>query len=512
MALKPLKSLFPQIDPNPNANLLPESLKLSGFEQRIIIVGGGPSGMHMSACLAAKGYTKVTLLEAEPEIGGKSMTVYDDAQPSVPQEMGTCYLNAQYKLVRSLLEEYDPENTEEEFANEKNGRMVFGVVIADEDKRKYTEGLDYSDWVNEETEKVSCPSCCWCLPDSLQGIPIFVAFAKYLKIHVEIFGRYSYGMPPKPKDWSRINMTAQEFLKQNDLEILTPIFIYSQQVQGYGMLDQVPAFYLLWWNHPDIARNTIGAILGGPPNPGLALLKNGWQSLWLKMKERHSKEVTYITSASVTEIKRSPTVEVTYRQGEKLHTLQGDVVITAIDLFRFRHLICDLAPEEEQIFSQLQGQSLTTTLYKGKTTDHDYTVETWFGRMGFLDDGVGQFYAQRNSRMAARPNVPSNGVELRVAYQYMPKPLQTGDEAKLATVLKENLKSYAGEPEVEILLQKAWGYFPHFENEALVKEFPWKILDLQGKRNTIFIGSSVCFESALDQVAYNLMLLSKMTA
>ena len=36
----------------------------------------------------------------------------------------------------------------------------------------------------------------------------------------------------------------------------------------------------------------------------------------------------------------------------RLHTLQGDVVITAIDLFRFRHLICDLAPEEEKIFSQ----------------------------------------------------------------------------------------------------------------------------------------------------------------
>ena len=54
-------------------------------------------------------------------------------------------------------------------------------------------------------------------------------------------------------------------------------------------------------------------------------------------------------------------------------------------------------------------------------------------------------------------------------------------------------KSYAGEPEVEILLQKAWGYFPHFENEALVKEFPWKILDLQGKRNTIFIGARCGF-------------------
>ena len=41
---------------------------------------------------------------------------------------------------------YDPENTEEAFANEKNGRMVFGVVLADEDKRKFTEGLDFSDW------------------------------------------------------------------------------------------------------------------------------------------------------------------------------------------------------------------------------------------------------------------------------------------------------------------------------------------------------------------------------
>ena len=26
------------------------------------------------------------MLEAEPEVGGKSLTVYDDAQPSVPQE------------------------------------------------------------------------------------------------------------------------------------------------------------------------------------------------------------------------------------------------------------------------------------------------------------------------------------------------------------------------------------------------------------------------------------------
>ena len=35
----------------------------------------------------------------------------------------------------------------------KKGRMVFGVRISDEDKQKYTKGLEYFDWVLEESEK-----------------------------------------------------------------------------------------------------------------------------------------------------------------------------------------------------------------------------------------------------------------------------------------------------------------------------------------------------------------------
>ena len=34
-----------------------------------MIVGGGPAGVHMSACLATKGFKQVTLLEAEAEAG-----------------------------------------------------------------------------------------------------------------------------------------------------------------------------------------------------------------------------------------------------------------------------------------------------------------------------------------------------------------------------------------------------------------------------------------------------------
>jgi len=192
---------------------------------------------------------------------------------------------------------------------------------------------------------------------------------------------------------------------------------------------------------------------------------------------------------------------------------EADVFISAVDLCRFRHLIVDLDPEEETVFSRLTESVLTTTLYKGKTTEHEHTVEFWFGKMGQLSSsGVGQFYGHRNSRMAARPEIPSSGSELRVAYQYMDRPLESGDASKLLHTLQEGLKTYAGEPEVDVKLQKPWPYFPRFDAKGLSEGLPWKILQLQGQRNTIFIGSSVCFESALDCVAYNLMLCKKICA
>ena len=55
----------------PNFQGRHRGLKLSGGpEQRIIIVGGGPSGMHMSACLAAKGYTKAGTKNPNKNPGG----------------------------------------------------------------------------------------------------------------------------------------------------------------------------------------------------------------------------------------------------------------------------------------------------------------------------------------------------------------------------------------------------------------------------------------------------------
>ena len=46
-------------------------------------------------------------------------------------------------------------------------------------------------------------------------------------------------------------------------------------------------------------------------------------------------------------------------------------------------------------------------------------------------------------------------------------------------------------------------YFYHFDEAGLANRLPWRLLRLQGLRNALFVGGSVCFESVNDIVAYN---------
>ena len=55
--------------------------------------------------------------------------------------------------------------------------------------------------------------------------------------------------------------------------------------------------------------------------------------------------------------------------------------------------------------------------------------------------------------------------------------------------------------------EKAWTYYTHYNAKGLLKANPWKILDLQGDNNTFFVHASTNFESVLDIVNYNHMLL-----
>jgi hypothetical protein len=111
----------------------------------------------------------------------------------------------------------------------------------------------------QSAEKSCVASVCFpLLPNSLQYATILKAITKYTSLHHTIFGTYDYGMPPEPSDFSRIDMTAYEFLRAHKLLALLGILRYSQQVQGYGKLETIPAFYMLWWTHPDLLQALVG--------------------------------------------------------------------------------------------------------------------------------------------------------------------------------------------------------------------------------------------------------------
>jgi hypothetical protein len=62
-------------------------------------------------------------------------------------------------------------------------------------------------------------------------------------------------------------------------------------------------------------------------------------------------------------------------------------------------------------------------------------------------------------------------------------------------------------PDWKILKAVTTPYFDHFSNPDLVAELPWKLLQMQGERHTLYVHASTCFESVLDCWAYSNMLL-----
>ena len=53
-------------------------------------------------------------------------------------------------------------------------------------------------------------------------------------------------------------------------------------------------------------------------------------------------------------------------------------------------------------------------------------------------------------------------------------------------------------------------YLAHFDVDGIcAKRYPWRLLEAQGKLNTCWVGSSACYESVLDVVNYNNLLLDR---
>ncbi|CAE8668239.1 unnamed protein product [Polarella glacialis] len=473
----------------------------------VVIIGGRPSGVHMASQLAKRGYTNVTLLEASAELGGKSRTTVD--KDGVPHDMGTCYLSNRYGPIRDLLAEYDPGNAEVDVTNE----MIFGGLQRDGDDKDYTNGVSLVDIMLEKAEEASAiPSACWPICPDFLSTPAFVsAFVNYIRLHKKLLGSYDYGMPPRPRDFAAVDMTAMEFLNKHKLLAMVGLLRYSLQLQGYGVLETVPALYMLWWVHPNLL---LGALKEPADLTQVTMLSKGYQSLWRSMAQAHSAKVKFMTGARVTRILRGDTPSVSFVNANGTPGfLAFDKLIMAVDMSRMAGLVDDLTPDEKDMFSGYSdGLVYCSTLYESDNRPAEFTTSLWMDRMlpnverdGNADGG--RIHAIRNFRVINGIDNVDKLRERRVAFQYLERGLRDGDDAILLKRLEQGLAD-AGDTNVVVLEQKAWPYMPRFTNAGLRQGGPWRVLASQGANNTLWIGSSVCFESVLDVVGYNNRLLA----
>ncbi|KAJ3321624.1 hypothetical protein HDV06_004039 [Boothiomyces sp. JEL0866] len=154
-------------------------------------------------------------------------------------------------------------------------------------------------------------------------------------------------------------MTAIQFLQSNGLMALEGLLRFAQQTQGYGVLEDVPAFYLLWWIHPELLIRTL------EPGYSLQMLSKGYQHLWQSVYEKHQNDVKFIFDARVTSISRGldgSKPKITFGKDGK--SAQFDKLIMAVDLSTQLKLIADLTTEERALFSGHTSSVLTTTLYE----------------------------------------------------------------------------------------------------------------------------------------------------
>eukprot|EP01083_Nonionella_stella_P112309 330231_1 len=544
--------------------------------RKICIIGAGPAGIHMASLLIKMGYSsdQIVLLEKDNRCCGKSMTRRDTDNPTYSQdgapntalsnhyqghnivhEMGTCYLHPQYHIISDLQKEYDPTNKQIPFC----AGHVFGTSL--NKQHEQDDALDneikFTEWVMTEVKgkvtKKGVPG----IPDKYLakiphyiagGVAFEVAVKKYTKIHEEICGKRMqtkhevrrFPKKPSPENMKRLDCTFMDFLCSNGMESIIPCLLYSQSMQGYGILDRIPAFYGLLWTTPELLRSTGNVLRVAVDASNVIVLSKGYEHLWTQMVLKHQLDIRY--NVEVTEVDRDlenngnrarqKKIRIKYKQKtaasvdeedtkyDQEEEMEVDLLFVACGCKKALSFLTDATDEEKEVFGCINPSTLCATLFEydvnQKLPTHASGGDLWPSAIWHGNDDL---YAYRNSLKSIvgckdyNAWVKQNQLtkDRGISYQYHTEAPTDEMAEPLAKTLVQQLTEM-GETNVRIIEQRVWDYCPKWDVKAIVeKEYPWKVKDeMQGKYNKCFyIGSSVCFESVLNVCEYNVELCNQ---
>ncbi|HEY5707451.1 MAG TPA: hypothetical protein VIS96_17975 [Terrimicrobiaceae bacterium] len=96
--------------------------------------------------------------------------------------------------------------------------------------------------------------------------------------------------------------TFLAFLEDHDLLALVGLLQYGYEVQGYGALRNIPAFYGLVWITPIVLKTILLDALKVENRPVVTAWTKGWGDLWDQIVKKENLNITYL--AETKSIKR----------------------------------------------------------------------------------------------------------------------------------------------------------------------------------------------------------------
>ena len=283
--------------------------------EKMCIIGGGSSGVHMGWLLKRRGFENTILYEQKKRLGGFIWTRPKDLQTNITRELGAAFLSPDYIEVREFLKRYNesgvplsvkhmmhfhnttdiPQEIVSSLFGNNNNNMKQTTKqkkssegekeIPTQQQRDIPElpATYYNNWLKKYTGTND---------PNINGKLVSDALNKYYAISNKIFGNYKGRFPPRPKTITQLNMlngTAIDFLKRNDIELLYPLMYQFFVLQGMGLLKEMSAYYMLKWCNPISMQ---GGGFGNKEYP-LAMLKDGYGGIINNMAKEVQLNVKY---------------------------------------------------------------------------------------------------------------------------------------------------------------------------------------------------------------------------
>jgi len=447
---------------------------MSGKDERICIVGGGPAGLSAAMYLEQKGYTNYVIYEKDDHVGGKCHSPHLDGKR---YEMGAIMGVPSYYAVHDI-EKFTGVTHDGPQLN-RNYKSIKGKVTNPFDPKKFWH-LPHLLKMKKQVKRLG-----ELLETKYKGYDVNghrgVADGKYEGDDTSPARKYISGTNPNLKD---LCLPFSEFCKLNHVELAQEVWIGPFTSFGYGFFDEIPAAYVLKYLDFQTTMNFVKC--------NLWTWKDGTQSIYeaLDSKLKHQA----VLNADITKVVRSAKdVKVTVNGKEEVF---DKIIVTAP--LQYMPTYFDVSKEEKDLFSKIDFERYDVLSCQLKT----YPEISYYIMGNMVKSRLGHVMVYYR-RWKDEPKQAITTYALRKHKDTKEIPYE---ECKKMVI---DDMTIMGNPVDKVLKEKSWYYFPHVFSEDYANGWYDKVEGMQGKNNTYYAGEIMSYGDMDETCEYSRELVER---